>query len=595
MPNPREWMAGSRRRLTSQHQYEQHKTIAASGAIATGDNPHKEAEARSGVIRQAQQRVWSYRPEIAELGHAGLFYENCFSRIRLTVALEADDGTRIPAFDEDGKEVAKGATEALAAVRALRSPIGGQSQLMRAIGGCLFYAGEGHLVGQDDDRMKGGKAWEFLSPSELFRADGAASSPTTAGKVKTYHRIRVPGQSPDIITSDKASVSRIWRPDRQYSMLPWSTPLGLLNIFEELVLLTREVAGAARSRLATSGMFFLADDIDYPDREDAEADSDENDPFVADLIKQLSTAIREPTSAAGVVPFVLRMPANRVKRGEGWDAYEPDRKWDDRAADKRAECVQRFAQGVDLPVEVVMGHMSTTFANAAQISADMYRLYLEPAVLIGTDGLTTSYLQAALPGTPFVIHPDPTDLVVKPDQIGDWLQAFDRFAISFSSLRDKLGASEKDKPDDDEIALRLLLKAAGRATAATDAQDVADTGGVRPVADPTPATPDASSITAAVEVNMRRALQRAGARLRSKVQNNRGLASLIQNVDDREVAATLGPRTVASLMTEAELIGKEFDILREWVTEQADAVVACDVEAAARIEYGRRLFAPVGR
>lgn len=588
------------RRRTDSDQYAE-KGIIASGAVATGDDPAKEAFARSGEIRRKQQQVWAYRDVVPELGHAVLFYENCFSRIRLTVAVEDDDGTRKPAFNEDGSEAVKGAAQALKFVRQLRSPIGGQSQLLRALGGCLGAVGEGHLVGHADPRMGAGqKAWEFLSPSEFFLPQTATVDDTT-GRASEYHRIRVPGQPPQPIRD--ADVVRIWQPDRQYSLLPWAPALGMLEILDELVLLTREVAGAVRSRLALAGILLVADDIDFPQSEDAADDSDEMEPFTADLIRVASTAIRDKSNPAGVVPLVVRVPADRVGEAgadgkQGFRLLEFDRKWDDTAAAKRGECIIRFGQGIDLPVEVVTGHMSTTFANARQISADMYRLYIEPKALIGTDGLSTGYLWQQMGDNRFVVHPDATDLIVAPDQIGDWERAFDRFAVSFASYRNKLGASESDAPSSEEIALRLLLRArpaeVGGDIASTAITDngqgaAADTAGRTPVDVP---VDESASVQAAIEVNTRRALQRAGARLRSKVGANRALASLIAATPDEDVAATLGRDTVLTLASEAELLGREFDVLRGFITERFDRIVADEMCDEARQNAARRLFAP---
>lgn len=602
MPDRREWRPGLRRRPTAAHLDATAGVLRASGANTSGDDPAKEGVYRSGLIRQAQQRVWDYRSQVGELAHAIEFYENCFSRIRLTVAVEEDDGTRTPAFNEDGSEAVKGASEALAAVRALRSPVGGQSQLMRAIGGCLASVGEGHLVGVDDLRMKGGQSYEFLSPSEFFEPAAnsvAASASNGKGTTHTYHRLRYPGAPPEVITGSEAMVVRIWQPDRQFSSLPWAAPLGMQDILEELVLLTREVAGAVKSRLAVGGILLVADDIEYQEDDDADPNQDDAaDPFTADLIRYASVAIKQKDNPAGVLPLVVRVPADRVGEAgadgkQGFRLLTFNREWDAEAAKKRAECVLRFAQGYDLPVEVILGHMSTTFANAAQISADMYRLYVEPKVLIGTDGLTTGYLRAVIPGTPFVVHPDPTDLVVKPDQIGDWERAFDRFAVSFSSYRAKLGASEADAPDAAEVAMRLLLKSAG----AAQAVGVGDTGASPDASSPTPIEPDETSIAAAIDVTTRQVLQRAGARLRSKAQAQRGLASLISNVPDSEVAATLGRQTVATLLTEAELFGREFEALWAWAFDRSDRAVADEVRDQAREEASRRLYAPaaVGR
>ena len=50
--------------------------------------------------------------------------------------------------------------------------------------------------------------------------------------------------------------------------------------------------------------------------------------------------------------------------------------------------INRIARGLDLPVEVIMGHMSTTFANAASISTTNSDITFKSTV-DGAFGLTT--------------------------------------------------------------------------------------------------------------------------------------------------------------------------------------------------------------
>lgn len=576
MPDPSEWQAPTRRYLHNPAEYA--KTLTASAAVSSGDNKDREADVQSNLVREKQTAIWGFRREIGELNAAIQWYENCFSRVRMTVAIEADDGSRIPAFDMDGNEIAQGAKEALAHIRALRSPIGGQQQLLRALGGCLAAVGECHLVGVDDERMPTGKSFEIYSPAEFFR-----SANTPASGVKEYTHLIAPGKS-KTVTENDAYVTRIWQPDTQFSALAWAAPLSMVDIFEELLLLTQEVAGAVKSRLAIAGLLLVADDIDFPEDESADPTNDDKaDPFTAMLIKLASTAIRDKKSAAGTVPFVSRVPFDRVK--DGFNLIEFNRKWDDAASAKRREGIERFAQGMDAPPEQILGHMQTTFANAAQITADKYSEYLEPKIGIGFDGLTSSYLRVLMPGSPFVIHPDPTDLIVSPDQTANYAEGYKVFAISGAAYRNSFGATEEDAPDQAELDQRIAIEQAIRVRQTVSVkEDGGIVPGIDPAVDPT--------IQAALEVSVMRSIDRIGSRLRSKVSGKAGLSSLIANVPNNQVAATLGQREVARLLTPTELFGREFDILEEWVTSKTDQVVAAEVRLDAIAETERRLFTP---
>ena len=63
---------------------------------------------------------------------------------------------------------------------------------------------------------------------------------------------------------------------------------------------------------------------------------------------------------------------------------------------KRREAVERFAQGIDLPPEIVLGHMNTTFVNAGQITEDLFRTHIEPKLLVWVKALTVGYLRPQL-------------------------------------------------------------------------------------------------------------------------------------------------------------------------------------------------------
>src|SRR6185369_14958904 len=90
-----------------------------------------------------------------------------------------------------------------------------------------------------------------------------------------------------------------------------------------------------------------------------------------------------------------------------------DSKDDDVAIAKMDALLLRFAQGMDLPMEVIMGHQSTTFANAVQIDESTYKAHIEPGVGLFCGFLTSGYLWPSL-GAVRPVDADPEDQILLP-------------------------------------------------------------------------------------------------------------------------------------------------------------------------------------
>lgn len=185
--------------------------------------------------------------------------------------------------------------------------------------------------------------WEVLSTEE-FRLEG-----------DKYKRMPYPGATKIELEKDKVHACRVWRSHPKYSVLADSAFKAQQDILEELVLLTREVRGEALSRLARAGILLVPEEIEWPDDEGDDGQGDAGDAFTRDLIETMSTAISDKGSAAQTVPFVVRAPAELLKPDVFRMIDMSPKNVGDSAA-KRAEAVLRFAQGIDLPVEVVTGH-----------------------------------------------------------------------------------------------------------------------------------------------------------------------------------------------------------------------------------------------
>src|SRR3954447_8885236 len=174
----------------------------------------------------------------------------------------------------------------------------------------------------------------------------------------------------------------------------------------------------------------------------------------------MSTAISDKGSAAQTVPFVVRAPADLL-HPDKFRTIDLSPTHTSDSAEKRKEAVQRFAQGIDLPVEIVTGHAGTTFANAVVIDDALFKSHIEPVLEIICDALTAGYLRPAMgEDVAFKVHYDSGELVARPNRAADAKDVHDRFALSDASLRTATGFGDSDAPDDEEIEERIRIKQA---------------------------------------------------------------------------------------------------------------------------------------
>ena len=584
--------------------YTQALTASAKVLLPASGDPRKQDKIK---VEPWQRDAWNYYDLVGELWYAANFYGGCLSRVILTPGLRQRDG-RIGGVwgdeDDEGNPIPLHPWAGIAAdlLEDLRSPVGGQAAILRSLGVNLAVAGEAYLLGQDDETVQTSKRWEVLSVEELQKGEGV-------GKYK---------RGDEEIDEETSLVARVWRPHPRKSKQADASTKALLEILEELVILTRGVRATATSRLAGAGVYWVPEEIDYPGDEDddtsEEAQGTKPDPFTTDLIRAMVTPISDKGSAAAVVPMVVRAPADYIEKirfddfTRSFDSYP--------SVALRKEAVERFAQGIDLPVEIVTGQGGANHWSAWQIDEQTFKAHIEPMLTLICDGLTGGYLVPGLLAsgakpeeiTDLVVHYDAAELVTHPNQSADATQAFDRVAIRGATYRRVLGFTEDDAPDEDEVEerLRVALGMRGTGQAAPAGGTGATPGGSPSEVQPgTPSTGEATSgnlaalTAAAAQVAIERAIERAGAKVRGRVNGRREVRDAINGLEARRVCAQLGPALTSEIVGEADLFAGEFAVLGRSVTEWARAEgrkdapeVAGRVVAATERLARSRLYSP---
>lgn len=635
--------------VASANDYSGHGGLVGA-AVLVGDPQAKDAS-KPAKRERWQEEAWGYYDAVGELHYATGFIADCLSRVVLQPGWLGDDDKVGFVFDDEGKPMegidADLADMATALIRQLKAPVGGQSALLAALGRQLTVPADCYVLGHDT--MAGGevvdRSWEVLSTDELKPADERY---VDGVKVQSWKRHRAPsGQGEDVPPGDR--VIRVYRQHPRFSAMADSSIRPLLDVLEELVLLTRQVRATATSRLAGAGVYWIPKEVEF----ERTPDTPEGvEPFTHQMLTAMTTPIRDRGSAASVVPLIARAPGDKIVQIR-YDRFDPPD--DSLSVLKRAEAVERLANGLPLPKEVVTGQGKANHWGAWQIDESTFKAHIEPLLEIVVDAFTLAYLLPSLraykglpPDSPlpesiarFKVWWDATELVVHPNReesanTGYGTASAPNFLLKGKTWRRDHGYSEADKPDDDEIAERIAWAQAIKVRETIDAEtpgavDVGETGPGgstpgqgegSPSTDPTGADGSEPSGAAAVaaDAGMRRlamqlaivadfaverAVDRAGSRLRSKLNGRATVAQKeeLRRTANADVPRLLGPEGVARLIPADDMFTGEFETLarmvRRWAAEagmgdHADELVDRTVELVAETST-RRLFKPAER
>lgn len=583
---------------------------------------------RASIVQSRRQpwqiEAYGYAESLGEAAYINRFLGWCFSKVKLRLGWRDDDEevSKLPKDDELPAEVKALLPTAVALIRSLKARRGGQANLMRRLGGNLGIGAEAFLLPTDGMVDMRGNAWnrrwDVLSVEELRpMVDGGG-----------YTRIMGPGLAPVILPAD-TYVIRIWEDDYRYSFQAAGQMRAVLEICEELKLLTREVRAHALSRLASAGILLYNKDIDFADDPTSEG-SESEDPFGDLFLDAAVAAIQDKGAASSHVPLAIGISGvdslGGFKNVMEHLSFAPEQETASIA--KRTEAVQRLAQGVDLPPEIVTGMHASTFNNAQQISEDLYNQHISGKVGVCTDGLTDGYFLPFLAvaagiigdvrdfGTVVLpewlerlaIYGDASSLVAPPDRSKEAEAGHRDFVISNDARRRYSGFTEEDAPTPEEIEERIsweqrrnsreTLRAEDQTTGVSlienpsDPAKIDEGGKAAPLPAEHPQGPAAAAaliladrMAVAADMAVERAADKAGAKLRSKLSGRREAAGLRGQIDgcraDDRLCSVLGRNITVNTVPVDELLAGEFKAFARVAARLAADGGHVDPQAAA--------------
>ncbi len=562
-----------------------------------------------------QRRALQYYDMTPEAHFAATYQGNMLSQVRLYPA-KLDGTEREETDDEKVVEI----------LNRVHDPGGPErSELQRSFGRLMLLTGEGYLLatgtGDDDEPEQ----WEFVSTEELrVDADGRLrrfAAPGGSGTVFDTEGAEAEDEAFEELSEGKAVAYRMWRPHPKHSALPDSPMQGVLDLFEELLLLQMAVRARVRSRLSAAGLLILADSLTLPAAPDARSDpaNPREDRIMSLMIRHMMQPIADEGSASGVVPFMLRTAldegqsirdlVHHVRFSDPNETY--------RESGLRQECIERIATGMDFPAEILKGTGDMTHWNAWQVDEQVAKTLIFPVCALLCANLTDSYFRPALRDAgvedwqDYVIWYDPAAIIAHPDQSANARELYDRGELTGEQLRDAHGwLGEEDKPDDENVIRWMALDKRDPVLFTTgepapepvlgpdglpvppgeeEGPNVAEMDAAS-TEEKAPPVPVAASIALGMcELGLERAREMAGARVRTRRESCPECFEGMETVPNHALVAALGGRKLVSMEAPSplDLVKGSGSLLaaalqsKVRMTEEWATAIAADVEAYA--------------
>lgn len=397
-----------------------------------------------------QDEAWAMYDGLGEFRRGVTWKAEVVSRARLVAAYAPDRQGDEPTPIESKND------PAIDLVNNIAGGLGGQASLLRSMTVHLDVPGEGWLIAEAKGEHGPTISWT------VYAADDVKTEKNrTSGSLSYFVRT---GTSAWRYVEDCVPI-RIWRPHERHAYEPDSTARASLPIMRRLELLNRHVDAQAASRLASNGMYWVANEITFPK---SDRFPDAEDPFMADFMYNMMTAIKTPGSAAAAIPIVNRIPHQYIKDGIRYDSFSSA--FDQKVLDLREFEVRRLATSIDVPPEVLLGMVDVNHWGAWQIEESALKTTVASTIELICWALTSKYLQPALDamrrpvdqdaddGRRRIVWYDLSELAVRPDRSQDAIKLADELIISTDALIRETGFDNSDLLDDeDEMRKRVGL------------------------------------------------------------------------------------------------------------------------------------------
>lgn len=427
------------------------------------------------VGRRARARKWQsdaydLLESIPELGFALMMKASTAGQGELKVRRRTEDGgwrdvTGVPAppvDDPEGEPIPPDPAD-VAAIRVrdrLKGPQGGYQSLIELFVLHREVAGECRLVGRDD---QDGERWEIFSVEQCVRERGA-------------WLLVDPGDTDGVSVGSAAKKEpltgafvEVWRrPAPRNTNDAWSALRPLIPTGLECVDVSNSIRAIGRSR-TIADLLVVSEGMTFGTTDEMSDGEDDFDVLVDEFATHYGTPI-EPDGDP-IPPMMLQLPYKFMR--DGIKKISLAREFDRFSLELRRDERDRFALGLDMPPEMLLGKKGLSHWMGWNLDQDFVVKHLMPAGGAAAEFFTSSYFQPRLAVEPlsgeqggvelgekvaaeFVLEYDPTPIAVKPDLSQNAKDVHRAGVLSDDALLRSTGFSDEDGVTDSEMRDRLL-------------------------------------------------------------------------------------------------------------------------------------------
>lgn len=460
--------------------------------------PHEKGRITQKRSRDAgwQKEAWAFYHDLGEVRFCARYMGNTLARVRFFVGTRDHPGDPVVPIPDD-------ASGEKATVRDILSRIKGRDgtfqSLTRTYGVHRFIAGESFLVGEDGLE---GETWEFLSTSELRRMQRGQGALSDLGADAEAGYERDKGGGDYVQINDESLVLRFWSRDPEFRDRADSPLRPVLDLCEALHTAQMMQTAGDRSRLATMGLFLVPAEADLPK---APVTDNPGHPaqqprlmLMDSLLEAMNAAMEAPGSVAAISPILVEAKAEYIDK---FKRVMFDREVDKTIVARIDHLIRRFAQGVDLPPEILLGIGDANHWSAWAVSEQTVSAHVAPMAAEFAEDLDVGFLRPTLDEMAvkdpdqYAIGFDVTDLVTSPDRAQHAITLYDRYELGAEELLEALGFDPSMRPDLDEIIHRIMVARASNPRNPDPGPDIAALQGKAPpptgAEKPVPGNPNA--------------------------------------------------------------------------------------------------------
>jgi hypothetical protein len=259
--------------------------------------------------------------------------------------------------------------------------------------------------------------------------------------------------------------ARSWTSDAEYSALPDSAVAGVLDEARQLYTLRQVVDASIKSRL-NAGIFFAPDSMSFGPIDDTlppQPETDDLDAFTETLLEHMATPVDDPSSAASLVPLVMRGNADDGDKIKLIDVGRNVGEW---AIELRNELVEALARGLDVDPSQLEGKGELNHWTGYSVDAEFNAKHVIPEGEAFAEFVSTAYLRPMLvkweqvnpaEANRFVVEFDASNITARADKGVTALGLLDRALISPDAAIEANGFDDSDMPTDEQRRERFLV------------------------------------------------------------------------------------------------------------------------------------------